>query len=54
VQEQSVKDYVEKFEELKSLMNASLLESYYVSGFISGLKDDIKLMLKIRRPITLI
>jgi len=50
VQDKGVKEYVERFEELKSLMNAlnpPLLESNYISNFISGIKDDIKPMLKI-------
>ena len=33
-----------------SVFNPSLAESYYVSSFISGLKDDIKPMLKILKP----
>jgi hypothetical protein len=44
-----------RFEELKSLMNdlnPSLLESYYVSSFISILKD-ISPMLKILKPTIL-
>jgi hypothetical protein len=37
--------YMEKFEVLKSLMtvmNTNLPESYYVSSFVSGIKDDVK------------
>jgi hypothetical protein len=52
-----VDDYVEKFEELKSLMSAlnpSLPESYYIFSFISGLKDDIKPMLKILKPLNVL
>jgi len=42
---------VERFEELKPLINASSLrESFYISNFISGLKDDIISMLKIFKP----
>jgi hypothetical protein len=36
---------MEKFEVLKSLMtvmNTNLPESYYVSSFVSGIKDDVK------------
>ena len=33
-----------------SALNPSLAESYYVSSFISGLKEDIKPMLKILKP----
>ena len=55
-QEGGMEEYVERFEELKSLMhslNPLLLESYYISNFISGLKEDIKPMLKILKPGTL-
>lgn len=47
---------MEKFEELKSLMNAldpSLPKSYYISTFLSGLKGDIRHMLKIMKLILL-
>jgi hypothetical protein len=56
VQDKIMKEYVEKFEELKSLMNAldpSLPESYYISTFLSGLKGDIRHMLKIVKLILL-
>lgn len=56
MQEGSVDEYVEKFKELESLMhglNPSLPESYYISSFVSGLKEDIKLMLKILKPMAL-
>ena len=52
-QEKSVDDYIERFEELKlvmSTLNPALSEAYYVSSFISGLKEDIKPMLKILKP----
>jgi hypothetical protein len=55
-QEGGMEEYVERFEELKSLMhslNPLLPESYYISSFISGLKEDIKPMLKILKPGTL-
>ena len=54
--EGGIEEYVERFEELKSLMhslNSLLPESYYISSFISGLKEDIKPMLKILKPETL-
>lgn len=47
MQEGSVDEYVEKFKELKSP------ESYYISSFVSGLKEDIKPMLKILKPMAL-
>jgi hypothetical protein len=55
-QKGGIEEYVERFEELKSLMhslNSLLPESYYISSFISGLKEDIKPMLKILKPGTL-
>jgi len=48
-----VDDYIERFEELRSLiraLNPLLPEFYHVSSFISGLKDEIKPMLKILKP----
>ena len=56
-QDKSVDDYIERFEELRSLMSAlnpSLAESYYVSSFINGLKEDIKSMLKILKPLNVL
>ena len=53
IQDKSVDDYIERFEELRSVMsalNSSLTEFYYVSSFINGLKEDIKPMLKILKP----
>jgi len=47
---------MEKFLELKSLMNAlnlTLPEAYYISSVFSGLKDDVKPMLKIIKLATL-
>lgn len=55
-QQKGLKEYIEKFEELKSLIpvkNPTLQESYYISSFISGLKEDLKPMLKILKPIIL-
>lgn len=34
-------------------LNSSLPEFYYISSFVSGLKEDIKLMLKILKPMAL-
>lgn len=51
-----MEEYIEKFEELKFLMkvkNPILPESNYIFNFISGLKKDVKPMLKILKPITL-
>jgi hypothetical protein len=55
-QEGGIEEYVERFEELKSLMhslNSLLPESYYISSFISGLKEDIKPMSKILKSVKL-
>ena len=51
-----VKEYQERFEELKTHMmirNQHLDEEYFVSSFISGLKDEIKTMIKMVKPATL-
>jgi hypothetical protein len=56
-QEKSMEEYVERFEELKylmSILNPSLPKSYYVSSFISGLKNDNRPTLKILRLTTII
>jgi hypothetical protein len=53
IQDGNMDEYIEKFEEMRSLMgalNPLLPEAYYVSSFISGLKDEIKPMLKILKP----
>nr|XP_027097511.1 uncharacterized protein LOC113717062 [Coffea arabica] len=52
----NVEDYQEKFEELKALMmmkNRNLDEKYFISSFISGLKEEIKPMIKMLKPLTL-
>lgn len=57
VHKDSVDEYIGKFEELKFFMhvvNSSPSESYYISSFVSELKKDIKHMLKILKPMTLI
>ena len=49
----TVEEYKEKFEELKTLMltkNPKLDESYFISSFISGLKEEIKPMVKMFKP----
>lgn len=46
-------EYKERFEELKSLMlvrKPHLSDSYFVSSFISGLRDEIKTMVKMLKP----
>lgn len=52
-----MEEYIHKFEELKSFMiamNSNLPESYYISSFVSGFKDDVKPMLNILKPVILI
>jgi len=56
VQEKNMEEYVEKFKELKSLMNALNMvspEAYYISSFLSGLIDDVRPTLNILKPATL-
>ena len=51
-----IEDYLEKFEELKSLMlikNPSLPNDYFVDSFIGGLDDNIKHFAKAFNPKTL-
>lgn len=53
----SVRDYQDKFEELRSgmlLLNPTLPESYFISSFISGVKEEIKPMLRLMKPATLL
>nr|XP_027067528.1 uncharacterized protein LOC113693155 [Coffea arabica] len=52
----SVTEYLEKFEQLKSMVMLSLpgqLDSYYKLCFLSGLKEEIVSMVRITRPLTL-
>ena len=52
----TVEVYQEKFEELKTLMliqNPSLSEEYSISSFTSGLKEEIKPMVRMLKPNTL-
>lgn len=53
----SVLEYVEKFEELKALVlckNVNLGEGYFVSSFISGLKNELKPMVRLMKPKSLL
>ena len=55
-QSSKVEEYKEKFEELKTLMiirNQHLDEEYFVSSFISGLKEEIKTMIRMLKLATL-
>ncbi|XP_027151895.1 uncharacterized protein LOC113751950 [Coffea eugenioides] len=52
----SVTEYLEKFEQLKSMVMLSLPgqpDSYYKSCFLSGLKEEIVSMVRMTRPHTL-
>lgn len=52
----SVDEYIQKFEELKSYMtqrNRHLDEDYFVKSFISGLKEDVRVMVEMLLPNTL-
>lgn len=51
-----MEEYQERFEELKPLMltkNRNLDENYFISSFISGLKEEIKPMIRMLKPATL-
>jgi len=52
-QEGAVEDYLIRFEELKSLLTLSyptLDEPYFVSSFISSLKDELRPTVKMMQP----
>lgn len=52
-QEETVQQYQEKFEELKSLMrtlNFGLSEAYFIPSFISGLNDELRPAVKMQQP----
>lgn len=49
----SLLDYIERFEELKSLIickNTKLGEDYFIFSFISGLKAELKPMVRLMKP----
>jgi len=52
----TIEDYLERFEELKSLMlikNSSLPSDYFIDSFIGGLNDDVKHFTRAFNPRTL-
>ncbi|KAL4348329.1 hypothetical protein GQ457_17G014550 [Hibiscus cannabinus] len=56
IQKGSVEDYQGKFEERKPYMllyNVSLEEGYFVSSFVSGLKEELKHRVKVHEPKSL-
>lgn len=53
----SVQDYQDKFEELKTLLlykDPRLSEQYFVSSFISGLREELKPVVRMMKPSSLI
>jgi hypothetical protein len=49
----SVLDYVDRFEEMVSMVrrhNPSLPDNYFISSFISGLKDQIQYHVQCHKP----
>ena len=53
----TVLEYVERFEELKSVVlsrNPHLDEIYFISSFISRLKGELKPMVRLMKPRTLL
>ncbi|XP_017233152.1 uncharacterized protein LOC108207202 [Daucus carota subsp. sativus] len=57
VQGGPVLEYVEKFEELKSVLlcrNPQLDEKYFISSFISRLKSELKPMVRLMKPANLL
>lgn len=56
VQDGSVVEYRDKFEELKSFIshfNRSLNEEYFLKIFLSGLKEEIRDLIMVQIPATL-
>ncbi|KAL4313107.1 hypothetical protein GQ457_01G008060 [Hibiscus cannabinus] len=56
LQKSTVDEYQERFEELQPFMlqhNAHLEEDYFISSFISGLKEELKHKVKVHEPKTL-
>lgn len=52
-QEGMVLEYQMKFEELKFLMlnrNPYMMEEYFMSSFIGGLSDELRLAVQVLRP----
>ncbi|GMI63964.1 hypothetical protein HRI_000065700 [Hibiscus trionum] len=52
-QRTTVEEYQDKFEELKPYMlqlNSSLSENYFVSSFVSGLKEELRHKIKVHPP----
>lgn len=57
IQTGSVSDYEDRFEELRAQVaqkNRGFIEDYFVSSFLSGLKDNIKNSVRMFRPQTLL
>lgn len=55
-QSSTVMAYQEKFEELRAIVllkNPGLTESYLVSNYLSGLQEELKVLVKMHKPQTL-
>lgn len=55
-QENSVEEYQDEFEDMRIRLERlmpKLEESYFLFGFIGGLKDKIRLMVKMMKPVSL-
>lgn len=52
-----MQDYQEKFKELKTLLlykDTRLSEQYFVSSFISGLREELKPVVRMMKPNSLV
>jgi hypothetical protein len=52
----TIGDYIDRFEEMVSMVkrhNPTLSDNYFISSFISGLKDQIQYHVQCHKPITL-
>ncbi len=56
-QENSLEEYQDIFEDLRIRMESvmpDLGEAYFLSAFIGGLKDEIRLIVRMMKPATLV
>ncbi|KAL8158626.1 hypothetical protein V2J09_000163 [Rumex salicifolius] len=55
-QQEDLEEYNEKFEDLRAsilLLNPSLPESYFISSYVSGLRNEIKHLVRLGKPTSL-
>ncbi|KAL8137446.1 LOW QUALITY PROTEIN: hypothetical protein V2J09_003447 [Rumex salicifolius] len=55
-QQEDLEEYNEKFEDLRAsmlLLNPSLPESYFISSYVSGLRSEIKHLVRLGKPTSL-